>query len=60
MLLQGVPKNATATKQCITFFNNTDKCKIFKIIVVLLYLILNLTTILLGDSSTGSDVITKL
>ena len=22
--VQGVPKNATATKQCITFFNNTD------------------------------------
>ena len=44
----------------ITVYNNMSISKIFSTIVVLLYLILNLTPILLGGSSTGSGVITIL
>ena len=39
---------------------NTGISKIYNTIVVPLYLILNLTPILQGGSSTGSDVITIL
>ena len=42
------------------FFNNTDKSMIFNTIVVLLYLLINLTSVLLGESSTRSDVIANL
>ena len=52
--ITGCSKNATATKQCTTFFNITNISKIFYTRVVLLYLILNLTPVLLGGSSTDS------
>ena len=54
------PQNGNRFETVHNFFINTNKCKIFKTIVVLLNLILNMTTILLVGSSTGSDVITNM
>ena len=48
--------HVAAAKKVHSFLYKADISKVFYIVVVLLYLILNLTSILLGGASLASDV----
>ena len=58
--LQGVPKKRSRFEKVHSFVNKTDISKIFYTVVVLLYVIHNMTSNLLADNSLASDVITNL
>ena len=58
--VQGVPKKRSRYKKVHSFVNKTDISKIFYTLVVLSYLIHNMTSNLLAGASLASDVITNL
>ena len=59
-IIRGVPKKRSRYEKVHSFVNKTDISKILYTVVVLLYLIYNMTSNLLAGASLASDVITNL